>query len=117
MSFGPRTPQRAGLPLSAMTRIDVLQDDRGLAACFRGANLEQSWIESYTKFHQISTLDDFVYMIQASDWEKSLAEHIDQVTSLKSNRIALARFKSSYEAGLQAPETRCPGSPEVRGLG
>ena len=50
-----------------MTRIDVLQDDRGLATCFRGANLEQSWIDNYTKFHQISTLDDFVYMIQASD--------------------------------------------------
>ena len=46
-----------------MTRIDVLQDDRGLATCFRGANLEQSWIDNYTKFHQISTLDDFVYMI------------------------------------------------------
>jgi len=57
-------------------------------------------------------------MIQASDWEKSLAEHIDQVTSLKSDRIALARFKSAYEAGHQArPEARCPGSPEVRRLG
>ena len=52
LSFGPRTPSVCWFLLSAMTRIDVLQDDRGLAACFRGANLEQSWIESYTKFHQ-----------------------------------------------------------------
>ena len=116
MSFGPRTPPCVGIPLSAMTRIDVLQDDRGLAACFRGANLEQSWIESYTTFHQLSTLDDFVYMIQASDWEKSLAEHIDQVTSLKSNRIALARFKSAYEAGHQALKHAAQAAPKSEDL-
>eukprot|EP00435_Cladocopium_sp_Y103_P035360 s1614_g9.t1 len=85
-----------------MSRIDVFQDDRGLAACFKGANLEQSWIDGYVQVHSLTTLDDFVYMIQASDWEKSLAEHINQIPALKTNRIAHARFKSAYEAGLQA---------------
>ena len=99
-----------------MTRIDVLQDDRGLATCFRGANLEQSWIDNYTKFHQISTLDDFVYMIQASDWEKSLADHIDQVSALKGNRIALARFKSAYEAGHQALKHAAQAAPKSEDL-
>lgn len=56
----------------------------------------------YVKFHHLVTLDDFIYMIQVSDWEQSLTEHLEQVISLKGNRIALARFKSAFESGQQA---------------
>ena len=77
---------------------------------------QQSWIDNYTKFHQICTLDGFVYMIQASDWEKSLADHIDQVSALKGNRIALARFKSAYEAGHQALKHAAQAAPKSEDL-
>lgn len=57
---------------SAMARIDVMQSDRGLAACFQGAQLSQEWIDAYSKTHSLTTLDDFIFMITASEWEKSL---------------------------------------------
>eukprot|EP00435_Cladocopium_sp_Y103_P000858 s5581_g1.t1 len=99
-----------------MSRIDVLQDDRGLETCFKGANLEAAWIESYTKVHKLVTLDDFIYMIQASEWEKSLLEHVEQVPDLKGNRIALARFKSAFEAGQQALKHAAQVAPKSEDL-
>ena len=99
-----------------MSRIDVMQDDRGLAACFQGANLDAAWTEAYTKFHQLATLDDFIYMIQASDWERSLGEHLEQVASLKGNRIALARFKSAFESGQQALKHAAQVAPKSEDL-
>jgi hypothetical protein len=95
---GPLDP----IPFTAMSKIDVHRDDRGLAACLRGSNLQPDWIESYVRAHHIATLDDFVYMIQATEWERSLGEHVEQVEALKGNRIASARFKSAFEAGQQA---------------
>ena len=85
----------------SLSKIDVLSDDRGLLACLEGANLHKAWIEEFTKIHKISTLDDFVYLVTASDWEKSLSELIS-ITSYKTDRIAGARFKSAYLAGSQA---------------
>jgi len=85
----------------SLSKIDVLSDDRGLLACLEGANLHKAWIEEFTKVHKISTLDDFVYLVTASDWEKSLSELIS-ITSYKTDRIAGARFKSAYLAGSQA---------------
>eukprot|EP00435_Cladocopium_sp_Y103_P038596 s1483_g10.t1 len=99
-----------------MSRIDVLQDDRRLATCFKGANLDQAWIDLYVKHHGLTTLDDFVYMIQASDWEKSLTEHVDQVKDLKGNRIALARFKSAFESGQQALKHAAQVAPKSEDL-
>ena len=55
-------------PLCFMSRIDVHQDDRGLAACFAGAQLQDAWVQAYLKVHQVTTLDDFIYMVRASDW-------------------------------------------------
>ena len=85
-----------------MARIDVLQSDRGLAACFTGAQLTTAWVDAYTKAHHITTLDDFVFMITAAEWEKSLEAHIEQVAELKGNRIAVARFKNAFLAGQEA---------------
>ena len=59
----------------------------------RAAQLTTAWVDAYTKAHHITTLDDFVFMITAAEWEKSLEAHIEQVAELKGNRIAVARFK------------------------
>ena len=87
--------------------IDVLSDDRGLRACMDGANVAAEWREALTKAHSISTLDDFIYLVTASEWEASLRDLVQAAGSpVKDNRIALARFKvslggrgSSVEAG------------------
>ena len=90
------------LRISAMSRIDVLQDDRGLATCLAAAQIRPEWVADYKTAHGVSTLDDFVYMVTASEWEKSLTELVEGVASLKGNRIALARFKSAFECGKEA---------------
>ena len=51
----------ARAPTFTMSRIDVHQDDKGLAACWAGANLKADWMAAYTKVHQVLTLDDFVH--------------------------------------------------------
>ena len=51
----------ARAPTFTMLRIDVHQDDKGLAACWAGANLKADWTAAYTKVHQVLTLDDFVH--------------------------------------------------------
>lgn len=85
-----------------MSRIDVLQDDRGLASCFAAAQIKQEWIDAYKTKHGVGTLDDFIYMVRASSWESSLGELLEAVPELKNNRIAEARFKSAFECGTQA---------------
>eukprot|EP00435_Cladocopium_sp_Y103_P071847 s117_g38.t1 len=85
-----------------MAKIDVHQEDRGLQACFNGAGVKAEWVKEYSTAHGLTTLDDFVFMITSTTWEESLEKHLDQVGSLKGNRIALARFKSAYLAGQEA---------------
>lgn len=85
-----------------MGRIDVSTDDKGLGACFDAANITAEWKGLYMSYHKVITLDDFVYMIDSTAWEKSLESHLQQVGGLRDNRIVLARFKSAYEAGLSA---------------
>ena len=97
--------------VTLMPRIDVHQDDKGLAACLQGANLKPEWITAYQEVHHVTTLDDFIYMVKASDWEQSLGDLLSQVPSLKDNRIAEARFKSAFEAGQQALKQAVQSSP------
>ena len=85
-----------------MSRIDTLQDDRGLLTCFQGAMVKDEWQQAYQTAHSVSTLDDFIYMINGDSWESSLTSFVEAVPSLKGNRIAVARFKSSFEAGRLA---------------
>ena len=99
----------ATCPRAAMGRIDVSSDDRGLGACFEAAHITADWRGLYVSHHKVVTLDDYIYMIDSTAWEKSLESHLQQVTGLRDNRIALARFKSAYEAGLQA--LRAAASP------
>lgn len=55
-----------------MGRIDVSTDDKGLGACFDAANITAEWKGLYMSYHKVITLDDFVYMIDSTAWEKSL---------------------------------------------
>ncbi len=95
-----------------MAHIDVLQDDRGLHTCFKGAQIKEEWARAYATHHSITTLDDFVYTVTAADWEKSLETLVFAVTGLRDNRIALARFKSAYECGSQALRQAAQSAPK-----
>ena len=88
--------------MSQVSKIDVFQTDRGLHSCFLAGNVKPEWEKDFIKQHSLETLEDFVYLVQAQDWENSVAELVKAVSSLSTNRIALARFKASYEAGSQA---------------
>eukprot|EP00435_Cladocopium_sp_Y103_P041729 s412_g11.t1 len=88
--------------MSAVAKIDTLQDDRGLRTCFEAANVEKAWSDDFIKTHGISTLDDFVYLVDGKDWESSVRDLLSGVASLKDKRLALARFKAAYESGLTA---------------
>ena len=52
--------------------------------------------------HAVETLEDFIYMVDGSRWEQSMVDLCQAVPSLKDNRVAQARFKAAYEAGLFA---------------
>ena len=64
--------------------------------------VKDEWQQAYQTAHSVSTLDDFIYMINGDSWESSLTSFVEAVPSLKGNRIAVARFKSSFEAGRLA---------------
>lgn len=88
--------------MSQVNRIDVFQTDRGLHSCFVAGNVRPEWEKEFVKQHNLETLEDYVYLVEAQDWEKSVGELVKAVSSLATNRIAIARFKASYEAGSQA---------------
>ena len=99
-----------------MAHIDVLADDRGLSTCFRGAQIKEEWANLYLAHHHIGTLDDFVYTVTGHEWEKSLESLVFAVTGLQQNRIALARFKSAYECGVQALKQAAQSAPKSEDL-
>jgi hypothetical protein len=88
--------------MSAVARIDTLEDDRGLKTCFEAANVESAWMEAFVKAHGITTLDDFVYLVDGKAWETSLQDLLSGIEALKNKRLILARFKAAYESGLSA---------------
>ena len=88
--------------MSLTSKIDTFQDDRGLQTCFEAANVEKAWADDFIKTHGISTLDDYVYLVDSRDWEASIKDLLSGVASLKDRRLALARFKAAYESGLAA---------------
>ena len=88
--------------MSSSSRIDTLQDDRGLHTCFEAANVEKAWSDAFVQAHGVSTLDDFVYLVDSKAWEESLKELLGTIAELKDRRLALARFKAAYESGLAA---------------
>ena len=56
--------------MATAARIDVLQEDRGLATCLAAANLLPEWTEPFLRHHGIETLEDYVFLIP-----KEGAEH------------------------------------------
>ena len=88
--------------MSQVSKIDVFQTDRGLHSCFAASNVRPEWEKDFVKQHNLETLEDFVYLVSANDWDTGVGELVKAVSSLASNRIAAARFKASLEAGAQA---------------
>lgn len=80
-----------------MAKVDVLSDDRGLAACLAQANILEQWSKDFVAKHNIATLDDYIYMVAQKEWEEGVADLLQSVPTLKDNRIILARFRSAYE--------------------
>eukprot|EP00435_Cladocopium_sp_Y103_P025477 s1719_g6.t1 len=88
--------------MSAASKIDVLEDDRGLRTCFEAANVTTEWRKPFMAVHKVETLDDFVYLVDRDRWETSLKDLLESVAELKGNRIILARFKAAFESGMAA---------------
>jgi len=88
--------------MSQTLRVDLQADDRGLHSCFVASGVKQEWIQAAVSHHHIETLDDFVYMINKSEWESSLAAFVQEVGAIRDNRLALARFKAAWQAGSSA---------------
>ena len=66
------------------------------------ANVETQWSDLFIKAHGITTLDDFVYLVDGRAWEESLKDLLSGIAELKDKRLAYARFKAAYESGLAA---------------
>eukprot|EP00435_Cladocopium_sp_Y103_P064688 s646_g26.t1 len=88
--------------MSAASRVDTLQNDRGLKTCFEAANIDAAWSATFCKQHKVETLDDFVYLMDSKDWESGLRDLLQSSADLKDNRIILSRFKAAYENGVTA---------------
>lgn len=72
--------------MSRASSIDVFQADRGLATCFEAANIETAWRDEFLAKHRVQTLDDYVYMVTHSEWERSLTDLVDSDHARGSNR-------------------------------
>ena len=106
--------------MASASRIDVLQEDRGLATCFSAANLRPEWTEPFAKHHGIETLEDFIFLVPKKDTDKGVQSLVDAVAALKGKPIVLARFKAAYESGTQAVKQAnqlpAKGSSDLDGL-
>lgn len=88
--------------MSAVSRIDIMQNDRGLQTCFDAANVQPTWATTFCQLHKLETLDDFIYLMDSKDWEQNLKELLNASSELKDNRLILSRFKAAYESGASA---------------
>lgn len=96
-----------------MAKVDVLSDDRGLAACLAQANILEQWSKDFVAKHNIATLDDYIYMVAQKEWEEGVADLLQSVPTLKDNRIILARFRSAYEIGRESLRQAAAPSEKV----
>ena len=88
--------------MATAARIDVLQEDRGLATCLAAANLLPEWTEPFLRHHGIETLEDYVFLIPKEGAEHGIKDLVEAIPALKNKPIVLARFRAAYEAGMQA---------------
>ena len=88
--------------MSRTSVIDTLQDDRGLQSCLAAANIKPEWSTPFLQTHGIETLDDYVFMVNATKSEESILALVQAAPAVKDNRVALSRFKAAFESGQQA---------------
>ena len=83
-------------------RIDVMADDKGIAAAFSFSNVNEDMAKAFMAHHRMVTLEDFVYSVTSEKWETELKDLLQQVRETKDNAVALARFRAAYAAGKAA---------------
>ena len=88
--------------MPASGSVDVHAKDKGLLSCLQAANVQDPWIQAFQDVHRIESLEDFVFLVTHARWEDSLRELVNEVPSLKDNRLALARWKAAYTMGHSA---------------
>ena len=71
-------------------------------SCLKSSNIKEDWSREFLSFHKLETLDDFIFSVTSSNWEDGIEAMCKQVRGLAENRVAVARFRSAYEAGQQA---------------
>ena len=63
--------------------------------------MKEEWVKAYSEAHSITTLDDFIYMIDGEAWEASLTSFVEAVPSLKRQQdcsCPIQVFVRSWEA-------------------
>ena len=88
--------------MAAAASIDLHADDKGLAACFRLANVQKSWMRDFVTHHRVETLEEIIFFVEKATWEPSLMTLVDEVQSIRESRLILARFKSAWQSGVTA---------------
>lgn len=88
--------------MSGAARVDILQDDKGLLTCFEAARVEPEWAAAFQAAYKIESLHDYIYHLDAKNWESDLTDLLSKVEKLRNNRLILSRFKAAYESGLAA---------------
>ena len=88
--------------MAAAVSIDLHADDKGLASCFRLANVQESWMRDFVTHHRVETLEDFIFLVEKATWGPSLKTLVDEVQSIRESRLILARFKSAWQSGVTA---------------
>jgi len=97
-----------------MSRVDVLADDRGLQGCLKLANVSDEWAEAFIAKHQVVTLDDYVYLTPHESWESGVETLVNQVPTLKDNKILHWRASAVPLTSAVRPCAKRPCPPTSR---
>lgn len=85
-----------------MASIDVSADDKGLQACLSLAHVREADAKKFISHHQMTTLEDFVYLVAHDSWESGIQTLVDAVPEFKDQKILVARIKAAWSTGKEA---------------
>ena len=85
--------------------INLEAPDRGLAACFKGARLDEEYSKKFFSTYNLECLDDFVNYVPVSDTTKAeqrLEVMVNAVEASKDSGIHQARVRAAWYAARDA---------------
>ena len=68
-------------------RIDVMADDKGIAAAFSFFNVNEDMAKAFMAHHRMVTWEDFVCSVTSEKWETELKDLLQQVRETKDNAV------------------------------